>query len=216
MTDVALAAGFGSVRRFNETFRNLYRRPPSELRRRQSNHATAIELHAAYQPPYDWDAMLRYLEARAIDGVEEVTTGVYRRTMQLAGVNGWLEVSNHSARHGLRVRISFPGVAQLPEIMQRVRQVFDLSADIDQIRAHLARDSALAPLVSGRPGLRAPGGWDTFELGVRAVLGNRLRSARRERWPRGWYGSVRASRWLRARVSSGMFFPMHARWPKRI
>ena len=180
MTDVAMAAGFGSVRRFNDTFRALYRRPPSELRRHRRVHEArlssppAITLHVAYQPPYDWSSMLAYLDARAIEGVEEVRNGHYRRTVSHEGSDGIVEVANDPVRQGLTVSIQFPSVRALPVIVLRIRRMFDVYADVNSIGAHLSNDPALARLIAERPGLRAPGGWDGFELAVRAILGQQI------------------------------------------
>src|SRR5882724_10964239 len=92
MTEVALAAGFGSVRRFNEIFRNLFHRPPSALRRKNTaSHAgteAGVTLRLRYRAPYDWDSMLGHLQARAILGVEVVENGIYRRTVEMDGVTG--------------------------------------------------------------------------------------------------------------------------------
>jgi AraC family transcriptional regulator of adaptative response / DNA-3-methyladenine glycosylase II len=181
MTEVALAAGFGSIRRFNETFHDLFRRPPSELRRKALTDLPAgsvaeagVTLRLRYKPPYDWPAMLAYLDARAIDGVEEVAGGVYRRTVSDDGLFGTVEVRHEPARNNLAVTVRFPSVRALPAILARVRRVFDVGADIETIGAHLSRDPFLARLVAVRPGLRAPGGWDGFELAVRAILGQQV------------------------------------------
>ena len=181
MTEVALAAGFGSVRRFNETFHDLFRRPPSALRRRTSTDLAAgsvaeagVTLRLRYRPPYDWQAMLAYLDARAIDGVEEVADAAYRRTVSHEGLLGTVEVRHEPAQNSLAVTVRFPCVRALPAILFRVRRVFDVGADIGTIGAHLSRDPFLAPLVRLRPGLRAPGGWEGFELAVRAVLGQQV------------------------------------------
>lgn len=176
MTEVAFAAGFSSVRRFNETFQNLFHRPPSALRRRTSaSHAEAeVKLRLRYRPPYDWESMLRFLQARGIPGLEIVDNGTYARTVEIDGRIGSVEVS-HSPRHqSLSVTIRFPEVKALPAIVSRVRRLFDLGADIETIDGHLSRDPLLAPLVAERPGLRAPGGWDGFELAVRAILGQQI------------------------------------------
>jgi AraC family transcriptional regulator of adaptative response / DNA-3-methyladenine glycosylase II len=176
--EVALAAGFGSVRRFNETFRELFGRPPGSLRGRVSARAPGVEgrvtLHVRYKPPYDWPAMLEFLAARAIAGVEEVEGGVYRRTVADEGEVGIVEIRHDAARSSLVVTVQFPSVRALPGILTRVRRVFDVGADIEAIGSHLSRDPLLATLVARRPGLRAPGGWDGFELAVRAVLGQQV------------------------------------------
>ncbi len=181
MAEVAFAAGFGSIRRFNETFRALYRRPPSELRRKAIAEAPSgsvgdagVTLRLRYRPPYDWPAMLDYLAARAIEGMESVDDGVYRRTVTHESRLGTVEVRNEPSHDSLAVTIRFPCVRALPAILTRVRRVFDVGADIETIGEHLSRDPMLAPLVAQRPGLRAPGGWDGFELAVRAVLGQQV------------------------------------------
>src|SRR5262245_11833766 len=181
MAEIASAAGFGSVRRFNETFQQLFRRPPSALRRKAvvvlpegSVAAMGVTVRLRYRPPYDWPAMLGFLRARAIDGVERVDAERYVRSVAEAGAVGTVEVVHVPERDSLAVTIRFPCVRALPAIIARVRRVFDLGADVAAIAAHLARDRMLAPLVARRPGLRVPGGWDGFELAVRAVLGQQV------------------------------------------
>lgn len=185
MTDVALAAGFGSLRRFNEVFQNLFHRPPSALRRNTSLGSAVPEagvvLSLRYRPPYDWESMLDYLRVRAIPGVEVVENETYQRTVEMDGFTGSIEVAHLPRRQSLGVTIRFPHVRSLPAIVARVRRLFDIGADIDTIGAHLSRDPLLARLIAQRPGLRAPGGWDGFELAVRAILGQQvsLAAARR-------------------------------------
>jgi len=177
MADIAMAAGFGSTRRFNEIFRDLFHRPPGALRRTSAQTPTAdagVTLRLRYRPPYDWDSMLSYLRARAIPGVEVVEDQTYLRTVDIDGAIGTVEVRHLPKHQSLGVTIRFPNVKSLPAIVTRVRRVFDLGADIQTIDAHLAHDPILAPLVAQRPGLRAPGGWDGFELAVRAILGQQI------------------------------------------
>jgi AraC family transcriptional regulator of adaptative response / DNA-3-methyladenine glycosylase II len=178
ITEVALAAGFGSIRRFNEIFLDLFHRPPSALRRKTSPGSAGPEagvtLRLRYRPPYAWDSMLGFLRARAIPGVEVVENGSYLRTVGLDGFTGSIEVTHLPERQSLCATIRFPRVQSLPAIISRIRRVFDLGADIETIEAHLSLDPRLAPYVAKRPGLRAPGGWDGFELGVRAILGQQV------------------------------------------
>src|SRR5262245_10238649 len=181
MAEVAMASGFGSIRRFNETFQQLFRRPPSALRRRAitalpqgSAAEVGVAVRLSYRPPYDWDAMLAFLEARAIPGVELVVGKTYCRTVEQDGLVGSVEISHLPEQASLNAVIRFPCVRVLPAIVARIRRVFDLAADVAAIGRHLAQDPLLAPLIAERPGLRAPGGWDGFELAVRAVLGQQV------------------------------------------
>jgi len=180
MAEVAMAAGFGSLRRFNDAFRTLYHRPPRELRRRElrsppdSPAVAPVMLHMSYRPPYDWDAMLAHLKARGIDGMEVVENGTYRRTVSHEGAHGMVAVAHAPDRNALIATIQFPSVRALQAIVTCVRHLFDVGADVDTITSHLATDKTLAPLIALRPGLRTPGCWDGFELAVRAVLGQQI------------------------------------------
>ncbi|HUZ94836.1 MAG TPA: AlkA N-terminal domain-containing protein [Edaphobacter sp.] len=178
MGEVASAAGFGSTRRFNETFQVLFHRPPSALRRKSSTAPEAakagVTLRIRYRPPYDWESILKFFETRAIPGVEVVENNRYLRTVEVGGQSGSIAVWNIPERQSLGVTIRFPNVKSLPAIVARVRRQFDTGADIETIEAHLSSDPLLKPLVSRRRGLRAPGGWDGFELAIRAILGQQI------------------------------------------
>jgi len=179
MAEVAMAAGFGSIRRFNETFQQLYDRPPAQLRRlggpdEAAGDGEAVRLSLPYMPPYDWDAILGFLALRAIPGVERVAHGRYERSLAIGDAVGVIRVEHDGAKSRLNVTVRFPKVSALPAIIARVRRVFDLSADPTAIGEHLAKDAALAPLVAARPGLRVPGAWDGFELAIRAILGQQI------------------------------------------
>lgn len=179
MAQVALAAGFGSIRRFNETFQHLYQRPPGALRRGGQGSevaSDAVSLNLRYRPPYDWEAIVAFLSARAIPGVEVVEAGRYRRVINAGGGPGLLTVTP-ADRDRLAVSVRLPALTALPGVLARVRRLFDLSADPVQIGEQLSRDPALAPLVAARPGLRAPGAWDGFEGTVRALLGQDVSAA---------------------------------------
>lgn len=176
MAEVALASGFQSVRRFNETFLQMFGRSPATLRRirdKTRREAGSLSVRLAYRPPYDWDAMLAFLRARAIPGVETVSENVYRRTIAIGEASGMIEVAP-ADKNRVDVSVRFPDMAALPQIIARVRRVFDLAADPDMIGEHLSLDPVLAPLVAARPGLRVPGGWDGFELAVRAIFGQQI------------------------------------------
>jgi AraC family transcriptional regulator of adaptative response / DNA-3-methyladenine glycosylase II len=178
MTEVALASGFSSLRRFNEVFHDLFHRPPSSIRRKSAVNLSDVTggtiFRIRYRAPYDWESMLEFLRARAIPGIESIENGVYQRTVAIGGQSGFIEVKHLPRKDSLCVTVHFPDVQALQEIVNRVRRLFDLGADIETIDQHLSLDRDLGPWVAKLPGLRAPGGWDGFELAVRAVLGQQV------------------------------------------
>ena len=177
MTEVALASGFGSVRRFNETFQQLFGSAPGALRRSrqpaESAAGSGVTVRLAYRAPYDWEGVIAFLAARAIPGVEAVAPDRYARTLAIDGARG-LVIVRRGAGDWLEAEIRFPKLQALPAVIARIRRVFDLAADPALIGAHLAQDPALAGRIAARPGLRAPGAWDGFELAVRAILGQQI------------------------------------------
>lgn len=176
LVQVAYAAGFASVRRFNALFRTHYRLTPSELRRTTSSTAAAdcLRLVLAYRPPFDWAELMRFIAARAIPGVECVSDNTYYRTVGIGEHRGWLSVAQVPGRDLLAVELATALAPALPAILRKLRNLFDLDARPDIIAAQLASDPMLAPQVKQQPGLRVPGSFDSFELGMRAVLGQQI------------------------------------------
>ncbi|HUQ67979.1 MAG TPA: AlkA N-terminal domain-containing protein [Planctomycetaceae bacterium] len=176
MVQVAFAAGFDSVRRFNALFQIHYRLTPSALRRSSSGTAAteSLRLTVAYRSPLDWEAMLRFLAARVIPGVECVMGTAYHRTVSIGEHRGWLSVSPVADRPLLAVDLATALAPALPSLLARLRSLFDLDARPDVIAGHLARDPLLTPSVHARPGLRVPGAFDAFEVGLRAILGQQV------------------------------------------
>jgi AraC family transcriptional regulator of adaptative response / DNA-3-methyladenine glycosylase II len=176
MAQIAFASGFDSIRRFNALFQSHYRLTPSLLRRAPARGTSveSLRLTLAYRPPFDWPALLRFLAARAIPGVECVSAETYHRTVAIGEFRGWLSVSPVPDRQLLAVDLSTALAPALPAILMRLRNLFDLDARPDMIVGHLALDPLLAPSVKRQPGLRAPGAFDSFELALRAVLGQQV------------------------------------------
>ncbi len=175
LTGIAIASGFGSIRRFNAAFLKTWGRSPRELRRTRGKAPAGgpCTLELRCRPPFDWAAMLGFLAGRAIGGVEHVEGDVYRRTIVTARGPGWIEVRPAGAT-ALALSIHCPDSSELLTIASRVRRLFDLDADPEVIAGHLRPDALLRPLVKGRPGLRVPSAWDGFELGVRTILGQQV------------------------------------------
>ena len=183
-TQVALSAGFKSLRRFNALFRTRYALSPTALRRQPSadrlqNHATSagtVKLRLMYRPPLAWQELLEYLTRRAVPGVEAVRVSEqsYARTVSISGYTGWVHVQHSRHGPGLDVTLSANLAPVSWPILTQLRALFDLDANPAAIDAHLRRDPQLAPGVRKHPGLRVPGAWETFELAVRAVLGQQI------------------------------------------
>src|SRR6202167_495478 len=178
MSDVALAAGFGCVRRFNAGIRTVYHRTPTQIRRLARQRTLQPENHylfrLRFRPPYDWKGMLAFLAPRATPGVEEVVNGMYRRTISLDGSDGCFEVSLDEGSNVLVVRLQFGDPRSLFFITERIRTMFDLNADWGAIVQSLRTDPVLVTQVESGPGLRVPGCWNGFELATRAILGQQI------------------------------------------
>jgi AraC family transcriptional regulator, regulatory protein of adaptative response / DNA-3-methyladenine glycosylase II len=188
MTEVARAAGFGSVRRFNHAFQTTYRRAPRDLRRQRrgagAEDGDEVVLRLAYRPPYDWAHVRDFLAARALPGVERVDARGYARTVgaanppgggrSAAGGHALVCVRPVEGEHALELRVRGAAPAALFQLSSAARRMFDLAADPARIALAFQADPRLGPLVARRPGLRIPGAWDPFECAVRAVLGQQV------------------------------------------
>jgi AraC family transcriptional regulator of adaptative response / DNA-3-methyladenine glycosylase II len=177
MQDIAVAAGYGSIRRFNDSFVKTYGRSPRELRRvgdgsEAGGSETTLTVKLTCSMPFDWQALLEFFAARAIPGVEWVDGGRYLRTVKIDGQPGIIELRQDTGSvlltmHGISTSNIFP-------VVQRCREMFDLAAPMQEISSVLSRDAVLRQLLDEKPGIRVPGAWDAFELTVRAVLGQQI------------------------------------------
>jgi len=177
MTDVALGAGYASVRRFNAAFQAAYGRSPRELRREKRTSelpAAGLVLRMPYRAPFHWDAMLSFLRPRATPGVESVEGGVYRRAVAAGDANGLVEIRHAAEENALLLAVPEGFARHLASLASAARRAFDLGADPAAIAAQLERDARLRPLVRRSPGLRIPGAWDPFQTAVRAILGQQV------------------------------------------
>ncbi|MGY1438734.1 AlkA N-terminal domain-containing protein [Streptomyces reniochalinae] len=200
VTEIAFAAGFASVRQFNDTVREVYARTPSALRAasvrgghgpagrpearagtpREGGPVSGVTLRLAYRGDYAAGQVFDFLERRAVPGVEEVLGRpggrTYRRTLDLPYGTGVAEVDERPARGGgwLACRLHLGDLRDLTTAVQRIRRLFDLDADPFAVTEHLSRYEALAPLLERTRGLRSPGAADAHELAARAVLGQQV------------------------------------------
>jgi AraC family transcriptional regulator of adaptative response / DNA-3-methyladenine glycosylase II len=184
MTEVAIASGFNSIRRFNDTFQKAYGIPPSKIRREhpfktqnsklKTQASPSISLKLAYCPPLHWSALLAYWQPRLMAGIESIDGLQYSRTFQIQGQPGRFTLQPAAQGHYLQVHLYNAPVSQLSYLVTRLRRLFDLDADPMTITTHLQTDATLHTLITRYPGLRLPGAWDPFELAVRAILGQQI------------------------------------------
>jgi AraC family transcriptional regulator of adaptative response / DNA-3-methyladenine glycosylase II len=186
LADVAFAAGFASVRQFNDTIREVFARTPSQLRasavtRRRKHEApaenspvtgTKLSLRLPYREPFDADGILGFLGARAVPGVEWAEDGGYGRTLRLphGAASVWLTPQDGH----MRCELQLTDVRDLGSAVARTRRLLDLDADPEAVMRVLGADPALAPAVAATPGIRVPGAVDGPELLLRAMLGQQV------------------------------------------
>lgn len=179
--DVAMAAGFGSLRRFNDLFKSRYKLSPTALRKYAAEGETAsgnITLLLGYRPPYRYEEILGFLSARAIPGVEVVKDGEYLRTVRLYDAknnqfDGWIKVSHRPKKNALTVTVSESLLKVLPQVLPKVRHLFDLYCEPETVYKALELMNSIRPglIVLG---LRLPGSFGAFEMALRAVLGQQI------------------------------------------
>lgn len=182
IAQVAYAAGFGSLRQFNDTITAVYALTPSELRSRRREVAdldspapsgwTTLSLRLPVREPFDAAGVFTWLALRALPGVEDAGAEHYQRTLLLPGGPAWFAVE--PAEGGLRLRAGLSRTADLNALIFRVRRLFDADADPIGIDQALAAEPALAEAVAGTPGIRLPGAVDAAEQLVRTVIGQQI------------------------------------------
>ena len=175
VTQIAFASGFKSLRRFNSAFADGCGMPPTAIRRLRTDAPTAgLKLRLAYRPPLDFPLMLAFFARRRIPGVEQVHSDSYERVLGPASAATWIRVSADANKPELILEISDADPRSIPSIVRKVRRLFDLDADLNAVHSVLSDEPILAKAIRKRPGLRVPGGWDGFEVAVRAVLGQQV------------------------------------------
>lgn len=170
VTDIALASGFNSVRRFNDAFKQVIKLTPSQVRKSASSNTESNHIDLAFRGPLDWQHMLDFYRIRAIQGLEVVSDDSYQRYFELEGKTGWFEITN--PKPGImRVAFNLEDMSLLRGLVNQLRRMFDLDSDVLQIEEHL---SVIEPLLVKRSGIRIPGVWSAWEAGVRAILGQQV------------------------------------------
>lgn len=181
MTEIALSAGYGSLRRFNGHFLSAYGRSPMSLRKERNRQRDGdveteegVVLRLPFREPYDFDGLLAFLAMRATPGVERVAGGEYVRAIDVDGAPGHIRVSRDPGASQLRLEVKGVGAASLMAVCQRVRRMFDVDAIPDEINSTFSGDRRFYRLAKSNPGQRLPGAWDSFEVAVRAIVGQQV------------------------------------------
>ena len=179
MSRVSAAAGYGSIRRFNDAFRKTYGRSPRELRKageesELSGRTATLTVRLPYRRPFSWAAILDFFAARATPGVEAVRGDAYFRTIRWNEDHGVVEICPDRREGYLSLTLHSVDTNALFEAVQRAREVFDVDAPITEIGTTLGKDQLLKNLLRKHPGVRVPGAWDGFEITVRAILGQQV------------------------------------------
>lgn len=175
VTEVALAAGFGSVRRFNTLFAARYRLQPTALRRSAARPST-VDFHRfvlATRSPFDYDRLLAFFAARLLAGVEQIERRRLQRSLSVVGadggrLSGWIEIRPAARSQGIEARIDARLAPALPRVLAACKHAFDLDCQPEAVAAHLGA------LAQARPGLRLPGAFDGFETAVRTIIGQQI------------------------------------------
>jgi AraC family transcriptional regulator of adaptative response / DNA-3-methyladenine glycosylase II len=185
MSRVSAAAGYGSVRRFNDAFRKTYGRSPRDLRKAcrsdppagdgvNGTSGATLSLRLPYREPFDWKGLLAFFAPRATPGVERASGDTYQRVFTAGGRQGILQVAPDAKPGFLALTIFGASTESLFDLIQRTREVLDLDAPVADIGETLASDETLHPLIAAKPGIRVPGVWSGFEVTVRAIVGQQV------------------------------------------
>lgn len=174
ITDIAFAAGFNSLRRFDALFKDRYRLNPKQIRKSAMDKGKqdVMTFELGYRPPYDWDSLAAFLQARSITGVEAVSQSYYRRAVRIGSGGqvhaGWVEIVPGERKPAMRVNVSASLSKVVSAVLSRAKHLLDLSCHPAGVA------ETLGSLAVARPGLRVPGAFDGFEVAVRAVLGQQV------------------------------------------
>jgi AraC family transcriptional regulator of adaptative response / DNA-3-methyladenine glycosylase II len=172
ITEIAFAAGFNSVRRFNEAMQQQIGLAPRDIRKSDKSVANKLQLKLHYRPPFAWHHTLQFLQKRLIPGIEWVADEAYFRTVRYGDTKGYFSIENDPVKHCLLLTLTLDDYQHLNPITQRSRALFDVDAPIAQIDSQLSQ--VLSSKLEYLPGLRIPGIWDSYEAGIRAVLGQQV------------------------------------------
>ncbi|XPF94358.1 DNA-3-methyladenine glycosylase 2 family protein [Colwellia sp. RE-S-Sl-9] len=172
ITQVALASGFSSIRRFNDCFQSQLKLTPSSLRKSGGNKQNTLQLKLYYRPPFNWPYMQNLLKARAIKGLEWCEKNSYGRNFTWLDTEGSFTATHVNGKNRFDVTIELDDVKHLKGIVNNIKRVLDLDVDMQAVE-HDLQQSFVAEFQLNT-GIRLPGIWDMFEAGIRAILGQQI------------------------------------------
>lgn len=171
VAQVAYASGFGSVRRFNDAFKDRFKRSPSQIRRQPVSAEGGIRISLPYRPPFNFEGLLASYQSHRIGDLEWFSPNEMHRLVSLDGQVGTIGISNDAKNSRLLLKIDVPDTSKVHAIVTRVRALFDLDSDPVVIANSLESDEKMKALLKKYPGTRLPSGWDPFEIAVGTILG---------------------------------------------
>lgn len=171
LSQVAFGAGFSSIRRFNDAFKERFKKSPSQIRRMPLARSSGLTVSLPYRPPFHFESLLASYRVHRIGELEQISETNLRRFVRLGEKEGWITISNDPEKTRLLVEVDFPDYTYLPQILARVRTMFDLDCDPLIIAAKFADEPSLRKLAQKHDGLRLPSGWDPFEIAIATILG---------------------------------------------
>jgi AraC family transcriptional regulator of adaptative response / DNA-3-methyladenine glycosylase II len=171
ITEIALAAGFTSIRRFNDAFKDRFKKPPRDIRRNKTKLKNGLVITLPYRPPFDFDGLLASYANHRIGQLEWFTKDKMHRLMVSGNTIGQVSIANNAKLSALEIEIDFPDTSMLHAIITRVRNMFDLNSDPIVIANTLETNPAIKKLLRKTPGIRLPSGWDSFEIAISTILG---------------------------------------------
>ena len=174
MADIAFASGYKSIRNFNYQLKKVYNKPPSALRKGKISISKPNILHLSFHPPFNFRQITGFLKIRAIPGVEFVSDDIYSRSIEIDNMTGFITVSCKNKENTVNLEVEFPDIKKLFYITETVKSIFDLNTPVKKIDELLKKDKFLSNLVKQNPGIRVPGSFNSFELCIRAIVGQQV------------------------------------------
>lgn len=171
MTEISSASGFQSVRRFNDAFKDRFKRTPSEIRRSPLENRSGVKISIPYRPPFDFEGLLHFYRSHSVGNLEWFTPGKMHRVVTFGGKVGQIAISNDPEKSQVFVEIDFPEASAIHSIITRVRALLDLDSDPVMIANSLESDPKVRSISKKHPGIRLPSGWEPFEVAIATILG---------------------------------------------